>query len=162
MSISFIFAMDQNRAIGKDNGLPCRLPADLNYFKIVTMGHPVLMGRKTYNSIGKPLSGRRNVVITQNREFAAEGCEIVHSVEEALELFGQEELFVIGGVEVFRLFLPHVNRMYITQIEHEFEADTFFRELDLSGWELLSSTQGPQNEKNPYEYYFQTYERKKA
>jgi dihydrofolate reductase len=160
VSISFIFAMDQKRAIGKDNQLPWHLPADLNFFKTVTTGHSILMGRKTYDSIGKPLPRRRNVIITQNAEFTAEGCDVIHSVDEVLEQYRDEELFVIGGAEVFHLFLPHVNRMYITQIEHIFEADIFFPEIDWTHWQLVSSKQGIQDEKNPYVYYFQIYERK--
>lgn len=159
MSISFIFAMDRNRAIGKDNGLPWHLPADLRFFKRVTMGNPILMGRKTYDSIGKPLPGRENVILTQNKAFTAEGCVVTHSVAEALARYKDQELFVIGGVEAFRLFLPYVTRMYITKIEHEFEADTFFTQLDLSDWKLLSSEQGPQDERNPYEYNFCVYEK---
>jgi dihydrofolate reductase len=160
MSISFIFAMDRNHAIGVNNRLPWRLPADLAFFKRVTMGNPILMGRKTYESIGKPLPGRENVILTQNTSFTAEGCVVVHSVSEALERYQGQELFVIGGVEAFRLFLPYVDKMYITTIEHEFEADTFFTELDLSGWDQASSERGPQDEKNPYEYYFKVYEKK--
>jgi dihydrofolate reductase len=161
MGISFIFAMDRNRAIGNDNQLPWHLPADLKFFKKITTGHPILMGRKTYQSIGKPLPGRRNVVITQDPKFTAEGCEIVHSVEEAAAQFEQEELFVIGGSEIFRLFLPLVDRMYITRIEHEFAADTYFPEVNMQVWTLVSNEQGIQDEKNPYEYYFQLYERKR-
>lgn len=160
MSISFIFAMDRNRAIGVNNTLPWHLPGDLKFFKSVTMGHPILMGRKTYESIGKPLPGRRNIILTQNLEFQAEGCEIVHSVQKATEAFRDQELFVIGGAEIFRLFAQAVDRMYITFIEHEFEADTFMTELDLSDWTLISSEQGERNEKNPYEYYFRIYQRK--
>jgi dihydrofolate reductase len=159
MSISFIFAMDRNRAIGVNNKLPWHLPGDLKFFKNVTMGHPILMGRKTYESIGKPLPGRRNVILTQNTAYQAEGCEVIHSVDEAIEAFRDQELFVIGGAEIFKLFTSHVNRMYITYIEDEFEADTFMSDLDLSNWTLVSSEQGERNEKNPYEYYFRIYER---
>ncbi|NOU66664.1 dihydrofolate reductase [Paenibacillus sp. LMG 31461] len=159
MSISFIFAMDRNRAIGVNNKLPWHLPGDLKFFKNVTMGHPILMGRKTYESIGKPLPGRRNVILTQNTAYQAEGCEVIHSVDEAIDAFRDQELFVIGGAEIFKLFASHVNRMYITYIEDEFEADTFMSDLDLSNWTLVSSEQGERNEKNPYEYYFGIYER---
>jgi dihydrofolate reductase len=162
MSISFIFAMDRNRAIGKDNQLPWHLPADLKFFKTVTMGHPILMGRKTYESIGKPLPGRINVVITQEPNFRAEGCKIVHSADEAAAQFQQQELFVIGGSEIFRLFLPEVDRMYITRIEHEFAADTFFPDVNMAEWTLVSSEQGVQDDKNPYLYYFQIYQRKQV
>ncbi|CAN7325278.1 dihydrofolate reductase [Paenibacillus sp. LjRoot56] len=159
MSISFIFAMDRNRAIGVNNKLPWHLPGDLKFFKNVTMGHPILMGRKTYESIGKPLPGRRNVILTQNTAYQAEGCEVIHSEDEAIDAFRDQELFVIGGAEIFKLFASHVNRMYITYIEDEFEADTFMSDLDLSNWTLVSSEQGERNEKNPYEYYFRIYER---
>lgn len=159
MSISFIFAMDRNRAIGVNNKLPWHLPGDLKFFKNVTMGHPILMGRKTYESIGKPLPGRRNVILTQNTAYQAEGCEVIHSVDEAIDAFQEQELFVIGGAEIFKLFASHVNRMYITYIEDEFEADTYMSDLDLSDWTLVSSEQGERNEKNPYEYYFRIYER---
>jgi dihydrofolate reductase len=161
MSISFIFAMDRKRAIGKDNQLPWHLPADLKFFKKMTTGHPILMGRKTYQSIGKPLPGRRNVIITQDPNFTAEGCEIVHSAREAAAQFQQEELFVIGGSEIFRLFLPQADRMYVTRIEHEFAANTYFPEINMQEWLLVSNEQGIQDEKNPYEYYFQLYERKR-
>lgn len=162
MSISYIFAMDRNRAIGLNNRLPWHLPADLNFFKKVTIGHPILMGRKTYESIGKPLPGRRNVVLTRNADFEAAGCDIVHTVKEAVDEFAGQELFVIGGVEVFRLFAAEVDRMYITYIDHEFEADTFYSDLDLADWTLVSSEQGIRDEKNPYDYEFRIYERKKA
>lgn len=162
MSISFIYAMDRNRAIGVNNTLPWHLPGDLKFFKAVTMGHPILMGRKTYESIGRPLPGRRNMILTQNTEFRAEGCEVIHSVDEAVQEFRDQELFVIGGAEIFRLFAKTVDRMYITFIEHEFEADTYMSHLDLSAWTLVSSEQGERNEKNPYEYYFRIYQRKQA
>ncbi|UJF34429.1 dihydrofolate reductase [Paenibacillus hexagrammi] len=162
MSLSFIFAMDRNGAIGKDNKLPWHLPADLQFFKRVTMGHTILMGRKTYESIGKPLPGRKNVILTQNREFQAEGCAIVHTVQEVKEQWKDEDLYVIGGAEIFRLLLADADRMYITYINHEFEADSYFTEFDLSEWSLVSEEQGERNEKNPYEYYFRIYERKKA
>ncbi|NQX59283.1 dihydrofolate reductase [Paenibacillus qinlingensis] len=159
MSISFIFAMDRNRAIGVNNKLPWHLPGDLKFFKNVTMGHPILMGRKTYESIGKPLPGRRNVILTQNTAYQAEGCEVIHAVDEAIDAFRDQELFVIGGAEIFKLFASQVNRMYITYIEDEFEADTYMSDLNLSTWTLVSSEQGERNEKNPYEYYFRIYER---
>ncbi len=159
MSISFIFAMDRNRAIGKDNALPWHLPADLKFFKSVTMGHPILMGRKTYDSIGKPLPGRRNLIMTQNRDFLADGCEVLHTVEDVLQESSQGEVFVIGGAELFRLLISYADRMYVTRIEHEFEADTFLFDLDLKDWKLVSSEQGIRDEKNPYEYYFEVYER---
>ncbi|WP_282939743.1 dihydrofolate reductase [Paenibacillus sp. RC67] len=165
MIISFIFAMDERRGIGLNNQLPWHLPADLAFFKKVTSGHTILMGRKTYESIGRPLPKRRNVILTRDAAFAAEGCEVVHSVEEALERYGPHaengELFVIGGAEVFRLFMPYADKMVVTEIAHEFEADTFFDELDLTKWNRISKEQGPRDEKNPYDYAFVIYERKR-
>jgi dihydrofolate reductase len=160
MSISFIVAMDTRQAIGLNNQLPWRLPADLAYFKRITLNHTVLMGRKTYESMGKPLPNRTNVILTQNRDYIAAGCIIVHSVEEAFERFKDEELFVIGGAEIFRLFMPFVDRMYITRIENEFAADTYFPAFLADDWQLLSAEKGITNEKNPYAYSFLVYARK--
>ncbi|GAB7054360.1 dihydrofolate reductase [Paenibacillus sp. YK5] len=165
MTISLIFAMDEARGIGIDNKLPWRLPADLAFFKKTTLGHTILMGRKTYDSIGKPLPGRRNVILTRDPEFKAEGCEIVHSAKEAVKPYGRggdkasEELFVIGGAELFGLLLPHADRMYITEIAHRFEADTFFPEIDRTQWRVVSREKGIRDEKNPYDYEFVLYER---
>jgi len=159
MSISYIVAMDRNRVIGKDNSLPWRLPADLKFFKQTTMGHPIVMGRKTYESIGKPLPGRLNIIMTQNRDYKAAGCEVVYSVEELLKLSKQGEVFVTGGSELFRLFMPYVDRMYITEIEHEFAGDTWFPAFNKDEWQLTSSEQGIQDEKNPYTYFFNVYDR---
>jgi dihydrofolate reductase len=157
MSISYIVAMDIQQAIGLGNDLPWRLPADLAYFKKTTMDHTILMGRKTYESIGKPLPNRTNVILTQNKNYHAEGCLIVHSVEEAVEQFKNEEIFVIGGAEVFQLFMPSVDRLYITLIEHEFKADTYFPEFDIEDWVLVSSEDGIKDAKNPYDYSFLVY-----
>jgi dihydrofolate reductase len=159
MSISFIVAMDIQQAIGLGNDLPWRLPADLAYFKRTTLNHTVLMGRKTYESIGKPLPNRNNVIITKNGEYTAEGCIVVHSVEEAAAQFKDEEVFVIGGAEIFRLFMPIVDRLYITLIEFEFEADTFFPDFDIEEWSLVSSEDGVTDDKNPYTYTFLVYEK---
>jgi dihydrofolate reductase len=159
MTISYIVAMGRDRSIGKDNKLPWRLPADLAYFKKTTMGHPILMGRKTYDSIGRPLPGRTNVVLTRSQDFQAEGCVVVHTAEEAMERFAAEELFVTGGTEMFRLFMPYADKMYITWIDAEFEADTFFPEYDEALWRLVSEEPGVTDERNPYAYSFRVYER---
>jgi dihydrofolate reductase len=159
MSISFIVAMDIQQAIGLGNDLPWRLPADLAYFKKTTLDHTILMGHKTYESIGKPLPHRTNVILTKNEEFTAEGCIIVHSMEEAAARFADEEVFVIGGAEIFRLFMPIVDRLYITLIEHEFEADIFFPDFDIEDWYLVSSEDGITDDKNPYTYSFLVYEK---
>jgi len=162
MSISFIFAMDIQQAIGLNNDMPWRLPADQAYFKKTTLEHAVIMGRKTYESMGnKPLSGRTNVILTRNPDFAAEGCVIEHSIEAVQVRFPEEEVFVIGGADIFQLFMPVVDRMYITLIEHEFAADTFFPDFDIEEWELVSSKEGVTNEKNPYTFSFLVYDKLK-
>ena len=129
MIISLIAAMDRNRVIGRDNQLPWRLPEDLKRFKAITLGHPVLMGRKTFESIGRPLPGRRNFVISRQKEYRAEGVTVVYSLEVALTLCASEpEVFVIGGAEIYRLALPRADRLYLTIIEKEHEGDAHFPE----------------------------------
>jgi len=162
MNVSFIVAMDLQRGIGFENDLPWRLPADMAYFMKTTSGHTVVMGRRTFQSMGnKPLPNRNNVIITRNPDFQAEGCTVIHSVEEANHYFAGVDVFVIGGADVFQLFMPMAQRMYITLIESEFTADTFFPEFDDEEWEIVSSRQGVKDEKNPYDYSFLIYERVK-
>lgn len=157
--ISLLWAMDENRAIGRNNQLPWHLPEDLKYFKRVTMGKPIAMGRKTYDSIGRPLPGRENIVITRNQGVTIEGCTVIHDVKDLLKR-DDEELFVIGGAEIFKEILPFADRLYVTEIREEFEADTFFPEYNLSDWELIESIPGVKDEKNPYHYEFLVYQRK--
>lgn len=158
--ISFIVAMDKHRLIGKENDLPWRLPADLAHFKRVTSGHTVIMGRKTYESIGKPLPNRRNVVVTRSQAYTAEGVDIVHSIDEAIRLTEHEnETFVIGGSELFKAFWPHADRMYVTYIDEVFDGDTYFPEIDGQEWELVSIEAGIVDEKNVYPHEFRVYER---
>ncbi|MBM7691408.1 dihydrofolate reductase [Peribacillus deserti] len=160
--ISFLVAMDQNRVIGRNNDLPWHLPADLKFFKQVTMGHPIIMGRKTHESIGRPLSGRENIILTRNRHYKAEGCTIIHTIEEItnLEESSKDEFFIIGGAEIFNLTFSIADRMYITLIEDEFEGDTHFPKINEEEWQLVSREKGPKDEKNPYDYYFCVYDRK--
>lgn len=161
--ISFVFAMDKNRVIGYKNQLPWHLPADLQYFKRVTTGHVVIMGRKTYESIGKPLPNRTNVIVTRQQNYRPEGCIVFHSVEKLVAHFSkEEELFVIGGAEIFSQFLPIVEKMYVTVIDHEFAGDTFFPEIDETEWEIIHSEKGVKDEKNPYEYIFITWQRRES
>lgn len=157
--ISIIFAMDKNRVIGKDNKLPWHLPAELAYFKRVTMGHPIIMGRKTHESIGKPLAGRENVVVTRDPGYTATGCTVVHSVQEVLDRFGDQEVFVIGGAQMMREFLPMTHKLYMTRIDHAFEGDTFFPEINEREWRLISQEEGITDEKNPFPYHFLVYEK---
>lgn len=158
--ISLIWAMGRNRVIGKNNSLPWHIPADFAYFKKVTMGHTVIMGWRTFESIGRPLRGRRNVIITRNKDYRAEGCIICHSVEEALEFAKNEEVFVIGGADIYSSFLPYADRLYITLIEEDFEGDAYFPQIDFSKWQIVFKTAGEKNEKNPYTYWFIVYEKK--
>ena len=161
MTVSIIAAMDENRVIGKDNQMPWRLPAELQYVKKTTMGHPIVMGRKNYEAIGRPLPGRRNIVMSRDQSFRAEGCEVMHSPQEVLEKCGQEEeIFIFGGEQIYRLFLPFVSKLYITRIHHSFEGDVFFPEIDYSEWKEVSREKGLTDEKNPYEYYYHIYEKK--
>ncbi len=158
--ISVIVAAAANDVIGEGSRLPWRLPADLRHFKKTTMGKPVLMGRTTYESIGRPLPGRFNIVLTTDRGFAASGCTVVHSIEEALQAAaGHEELMVIGGASIYRQFLPMADRLYLTRVHHEFAGDTRFPEMDHTRWRELSREDHGADERNPYPYSFLVYER---
>ncbi|MEH7437114.1 dihydrofolate reductase [Neobacillus drentensis] len=160
--ISFIVAMDENRTIGRENQLPWHLPEDLKFFKRVTMGHPIAMGRKTHESIGRVLPGRENIVITRQEGYQSEGCTMFYSVKEFVNYCRDvdDEIFVIGGAEIFREAFPYVDCLYLTLIHETFEGDTYFPPFDLSQWELTSCEKGPRNEKNPYDYEFRIYKRK--
>jgi dihydrofolate reductase len=157
--LSLIWAMGNNQVIGINNKLPWHLPAELAYFKKVTTGHPIIMGRRTFESIGRPLPGRTNVVLTRDQAFIAEGVVVVHSAEEVLEQYGRAGAFVIGGTQVYRQFLPNAERLYITMIEQDFEGDEYFPEIDWSEWRLVDEHMGLQDEKNPYVYSFKVYDR---
>ncbi len=158
---SMIWAMGKDHALGCKNRMPWYLPADFAYFKKVTLGKPVIMGRKTFESIGKPLPGRKNIIITRNKTFKCEGCIIVDSIEKAKEYTVDAEAFIIGGAEVYNAFLPLADKLYVTLIDEVFEADAYFPKIDYSQWELISSETGPKDEKNPYDYKFLVYQRKK-
>ncbi len=135
MIISITVAMGSNHAIGIDNRMPWHLSADLQNFRKITMGKPILMGRKTFESIGRPLPGRENIVITRNPDFRPAGCSVFHSIEAALLECQAEELMVIGGASFYQAMLPVAERIYLTRIHREFDADTFFPEFDLSAWQ---------------------------
>ncbi|MBE9915711.1 dihydrofolate reductase [Paenibacillus donghaensis] len=158
MSMTFIWAMDRNRVIGRNNALPWRLPRDMAFFKEQTMGKKMLMGRKTWESFGaKPLPGRTSIVMTRDPGYTAAGAQVIHTLEEALEHAKEGELMVIGGSEIYRMLLPYVDRLLITKIEESFEGDTYFPEIDESEWECIQEVQGIRDEKNPYDYRFFTY-----
>ena len=157
--ISIIVAIDKNRVIGKDNKMPWRLPADLAYFKKMTLGHTVVMGRKTFESIGKPLPDRENWIITRDKNYCVEGCRMFNSPEEVVKSGIEEELFIIGGSEIYSAFFPLADKLYITFIEDSFEGDTFFAEINPIEWKLISKVKGEKDLKNPYDYYFTVFER---
>jgi dihydrofolate reductase len=157
--LSLIWAMDENRLIGRDNQLPWRLSADLQWFRRQTMGKPVLMGRKTFDSIGKPLPGRQNIIITR-QDMVIEGCTVVHSLQEArASATDAEEVMVIGGAEIYSRLLVEADRLYITQIHHAFEGDTWFPEFDLSEWQETRCEAHQPDEKNHYAYSFKILQR---
>ena len=168
MKLSMIVATAQNRVIGRDNALPWYLPNDLKYFKHTTLGKPVIMGRKTYESIGKPLPGRTNIVITRQTDYLPEGVKVVHSVAEARDLAesvclidGQEEAMIMGGAEIYTLALPDADRLYLTEVHADVDGDAYFPEYDKTEWQEISredfSAEGP----NPYNYSFVVYDKKR-
>ena len=155
MRLSIVVAMDDNRLIGNKNQLPWHLPADLAYFKKLTTGKSILMGRKTYDSIGKPLPNRRNIVMTRNSEISVPGCEVVSSLGQALELTkGEEEVMVIGGASLCDQLLPEINRLYITKIDGEFEGDVFFPKYDHFNWSQVSCDSHKKDSVNEYSHHF--------
>lgn len=162
MKISMIAAMAHDRVIGKDNQMPWHLPADLAHFKRVTLGKPVLMGRKTFESIGRPLPGRRNLVISRNPDYQAEGIEVVGSVEAALALLAGcsvEELMVIGGGHLYAEMLPSADCLYLTRIDLAVEGDTRFPAFDDGQWQRVDCESHPADEKNPHPYSFEIWQR---
>lgn len=157
--LSAVFAVSENNVIGHNNALPWHLPAELAYFKRITMGKPILMGRRTYQSIGRPLPGRRNIVMTRG-EFTAAGVETVRSVEEALALVeGAPELANIGGAEVFRAALPRTGRIYLTRVHASFEGDTFLPALPTDEWREVSREDRAADERNAHAMSFLVLER---
>lgn len=155
--ISIIVAMDRNRVIGFQGKIPWRLPADLKRFRQLTMGHAVIMGRKTFQSIGGPLPGRTNIVVTRQKEFRAEGCTVVHSLQEALQVAGPDP-FVIGGAELYAQALPLADRLYITEVDTcAPRGDAYFPEIDPAQWQPVEEQSG---EDNNLRYRWRTYVRR--
>jgi len=161
MLVSIIAAMDRNRLIGNNNQLPWHLPADLAHFKRVTMGKPIIMGRKTYESIGRPLPGRTNIVLTRSPDFNAEGVLIANSLQQALDYVAvEEEVMVIGGSTIYELALPRADRLYLTYVEDSFEGDAWFPDFNLEQWSIVASEEHSADEKNSSAYRFVAYARK--
>lgn len=162
MRISIIVAASDNNVIGINNLLPWRLPTDLKYFKATTLGKPIVMGRKTFDSLGKPLPGRPNIVITRQTDFAPEGAYVVRSIEEGIEKarsFGGDELFITGGSQIFEQAWALVDRIYLTRVYAVVHGDAFFPQIDGSEFELVSDERHEPDEKNQHAFSFQVWER---
>ena len=161
MKLSLVWAMAQNRVIGRNNKLPWQLPEDLRYFKRITMGKPVIMGRKTFESIGRSLPGRTNIVVTRNPQWSAEGVKTVDSLdaarklcEDIAEIDGCEEAMVIGGAQIYAMALPLADRLYLTEVHADVEGDAVFPEFDRSDWVEVSREDFEASGPNPYNYSF--------
>ena len=159
MIVSDVVAISENHIIGKDNKLLWYLPNDLRHFKEITSGHTIIMGRKTYESVGKPLPKRRNIIITR-QDITIEGCEVVNSIEAALALCaGEEEVFIVGGAEIYKLAMHLTNRIYLTIVHKQFDGDSFFPEINKQEWKEVSREDYQPDEKNSLPYSFITLER---
>ncbi|QXP68935.1 dihydrofolate reductase [Polaribacter sp. R2A056_3_33] len=161
--ITIIAAIAKNNALGKDNDLIWHLPADLKRFKKVTSGHHILMGRNTFESIGKPLPNRTTIIITRNKNYFKEGCLIANSIEEAIEMVeNKDDIFIIGGAQIYKECIEKdlVDRLDITQVHHEFEADVFFPEIDLKIWKETAREDFLADEKNKFDFSFVRYSKK--
>jgi dihydrofolate reductase len=161
MIISIIAAMGKNQVIGIKNKLPWNLPADMKHFIEMTKGKPVIMGMKTFESIGKPLPNRVNIVISHIPDYKVEGCIVVHSIEEALKAAeGHEEVMIAGGATIYKEFLPKTNKMYLTLIDHDFEGDAYFPKYNVEEWEEISYEEHERDKDNQYNYRFLVLRRK--
>ena len=159
--LSIIVAVSENNVVGKENKLPWKLSADLKRLKSLTMGHHIIMGRKTWESLGKALPGRTNVIITTDKNFKAEGGVVVHSLKEALSISSiDNEIFIFGGGKIFKEAMPLVKKIYITRVHSIIDGDTFFPVLDMNDWKETSREDFKADEKNQYDYSFVTLERK--
>ncbi len=159
--VIIIAAIARNNALGKDNQLIWHLPADLQRFKRVTSGHHVIMGRKTYESLGKPLPNRTNIIISRNKDFKADGCIVKNSLEEAIETAREDTTpFILGGAEIYKQAIETADLLDLTFVHHDFEADAFFPEIDPEIWEEISRQDFKADEKNKYDYSFVTYQRR--
>ena len=154
-TITLVAAMAKNRVIGYQNQMPWHMPADLKHFKAITLGKPVVMGRKTYDSIGRPLPGRRNIVISRQIDLQIDGCEVVHSLDEALStLAGAKEIMIIGGGTLYEMTLPQADRLCLTLIDCECDGDAFFPAWDKQEWHLESDVAHDADAQNPHAYRF--------
>jgi dihydrofolate reductase len=164
MRISIIVALDEGRVIGNEGGMPWHLPADLKFFKATTMGKPIIMGRSTWESIGKPLPGRTNIVITRNRDYEAPGCKVAYSIDEALEIAAAEnadEAMIIGGGVIYEQIIERTDRLYLTEIAAHLVGDTTFPIIDPADWKEVSRVEHPADGDNPFDLSFVVLDRKK-
>lgn len=157
--ITLVAAMARNRVIGRDGAMPWHLPADLKHFKAVTMGHPILMGRRTFESIGRALPGRRNIVVSRGRPQLPEGVVLAGSLEAALGQAGDDDIMVIGGGEIYRHVLPRAGRMELTLIDADVEGDTHFPQWPEDDWRLSAMQARPADQANPFRLVFCTFDR---
>lgn len=158
--LSLCVAMDKNRLIGNNNALPWYLPADLKHFRAVTMGKPIIMGRKTYESIGRPLPGRKNIILSHNPTLAIAGCIVLHNLEDVLAFSKHdEESIVIGGATLYQKFLPNIQRMYVTWVHAQLVGDTYFPNYAPEQWQEINRQDHPADAKNAYPYSFTIQER---
>ena len=161
MMVSMVVAIAENNAIGKNNQLLWHLPKDLKHFKTITSGHTVIMGRKTFDSVGKPLPNRRNIVITRNKDLSIQGAEVVNDLATALSLCTiEQEVFIVGGAEIYKQAMADTDRIYLTVVHGSFEADTFFPEIDKDIWEVTASESHEADEKHTFGFTFSTLERR--
>ena len=161
-TIAFVVAYDRKRAIGKDNKIPWRLPDDMRNVRKLTVGKPLIMGRRTWESIGRPLPQRTSIVLTRDRSFKCDGCLIARTTDEALKLAGAApEIIVFGGARVFEDFLPRADRIYLTEVDADVGGDTFFPPLDPAEWEVIEAVEHPADERHPYDFSFLTLDRKR-
>lgn len=161
MKISIIVAMDKKGIIGLEGGLPWHLSADLKHFKTITMGKPLIMGRKTHKSIGRPLPGRKNIVLTHSKEFKAEGCTVVHSLEDAFQATGDvDEVMIMGGSGIYDQSLARARRLYLTEVDADVRGDVYFPEFDKGEWIEVEREEHSADDKNDFDYSFVVMERK--
>ena len=159
--ITLIAAAAENNALGKDNDLLWHLPEDFKRFKQITSGHYIIMGRKTFESFPKPLPNRTHIIITRQKEYLADGCLVVHSLEEALEISPQnEEVFIIGGAQIYKQALPFADKIDLTRVHIELDADAFFPEFNTSEWNLVFSEKHVKDEKHQFDFTFESYIKK--
>ena len=169
MKLALVVAQSENRVIGRNNNLPWHLPEDLKYFKSVTMGKAIIMGRKTFESIGRPLPGRTNIVVTRNQEYRFKGVDIVHDLQEAIDkvkslslINGWDEAMIIGGSQLYEQALPLADRLYLTQVHHQVDGDAYFPAINEQDWEKVDSKSFESDDANPYNYSFIVLNRKSA